>query len=207
MKFQLIWAVLLISFFKISMKDVAAQDNQMKIPIQVSAITDMDIGDPISFSPGMMIDVGLRIMDKPKVNGSRVRDREFYVKPFFGFYKREDYHTAVMLGTDITYRATYPSGIFWDASAGAGYMQLFYNTPVYVYENGTFTEKKLQGYANVVIKGMINLGVDFSKNNDKLPLGVYVGGGMFFRYPNNHSFVKHPYLQLGVMYTLRKDKK
>jgi hypothetical protein len=207
MKFQLVFAVLLASFFKISTIEVSAQENQKKIPIQLAAISDLDIGDPISFSPGMMLDVGLRIMNKPKINGSRIREREFYLKPFLGFYKREDYHTAVMLGTDLTYRATYPSGIFWDANVGAGYMQLFYNTPVYVYENGTFTKKKFQGYANVVIKGAINLGYDLSKSNEKIPLGIYVGGGMFFRYPNNHSFVKHPYLQLGVMYTIRKDKK
>ncbi|HUH74017.1 MAG TPA: hypothetical protein VLZ75_06370 [Chitinophagales bacterium] len=207
MKFQLILAVLLISFLRISTTEVSAQDNQRKIPIQVSAISDLDLGDPISFSPGMMLDVGLRIMNKPKINGSRIREREFYVKPFLGFYKREDYHTALMLGTDLTYRATYPSGIFWDANAGAGYMHLFYNTPVYKYENGTFTQKKFQGYANVVIKGAINLGFDLSKNNEKLPLGFFVGGGMFFRYPNNHSFVMHPYLQLGAMYTIRKDKK
>lgn len=207
MKFQLILAVILVSFFRISTLEVSAQDNQLKIPIQVSAISDLDLGDPISFSPGMMLDVGLRIMNKPKINGSRIREREFYVKPFLGFYKREDYHTALMLGTDLTYRATYPSGIFWDMNVGAGYMHLFYNTPVYKYDNGTFTQKKLQGYSNVVIKGAVNIGFDVSKNNERIPLGIYVGGGMFSRYPNNHSFVYHPYVQLGVMYTIRKDKK
>lgn len=207
MKSQLRSAVLFSAFFGLVQGQLSAQENQKKLPIQVAAITDMDLGDPISFSPGMMLDVGLRIMNKPKVKNQRIREREFYVKPFLGFYKREDYHTAVMLGTDLTYRATYPSGIFWDVNIGAGYMHLFYNTPVYVYENGSFTQKKLQGYANVVIKGAINLGIDLSKNNEKLPLGVYVGGGMFYRYPNNDHWVKHPYLQLGLMYTIRKDKK
>ncbi len=199
-----VWLLLVMLGFS---KQLSAQDDQKKLPIQVAAITDMDLGDPISFSPGMMLDIGFRIMNKPKVKNQRVREREFYVKPFLGFYKREDYHTAVMLGSDITYRGTYPSGIFWDANIGAGYMHLFYNTPVYVYENGVFTEKKFQGYANVVVKGAINLGYDFSKNNEKLPLGMYVGGGMFFRYPNNDHWVKHPYMQLGLMYTIRKDKK
>lgn len=207
MKSQRLFAVFLFFILFGFSEHISAQDNQKKLPIQVAAITDMDLGDPISFSPGMMLDVGIRLMNKPKIKGTRVREREFYLKPFLGFYKREDYHTAVMLGTDITYRATYPSGIFWDANIGAGYMHLFYNTPVYVYENGSFTEKKFQGYANVVIKGAVNLGYDFSKNNEKLPLGIYVGGGMFFRYPNNDHWVKHPYMQLGVMYTIRKDKK
>lgn len=207
MKSQLRSAVLFSAFFGLIQGALSAQENQKKLPIQVAAITDMDLGDPISFSPGMMLDIGLRIMNKPKVKNQKIREREFYVKPFLGFYKREDYHTAVMLGTDLTYRATYPSGIFWDANIGAGYMHLFYNTPVYVYENGNFTQKKFQGYANVVIKGAINLGIDLSKNNEKLPLGIYVGGGMFYRFPNNDHWVKHPYLQLGLMYTIRKDKK
>lgn len=207
MKSQLISAVLFSALFGLVRMPLSAQENQKKLPIQLAAITDMDLGDPISFSPGMMLDVGLRIMNKPKVKNQRIREREFYVKPFLGFYKREDYHTAVMLGTDLTYRATYPSGIFWDANIGAGYMHLFYNTPVYVYDNGSFTRKRFQGYANVVIKGSINLGIDLSKNNENLPLGVYVGGGMFYRYPNNDYWVKHPYLQLGLMYTIRKDKK
>lgn len=204
MKYQLKLAALMIVSF--SFLTLFAQEDQKKLPIQVAAISDLDLGDPISYSPGMFVDVGLRIMNKPKVNGSRIREREFYVQPFVGFYKREDYHTALMLGTDLTYRATYPSGIFWDANIGTGYMHLFYNTPVYVYENGSFTQKKFQGYPNVVIKGALNLGVDLSKNHEKVPLGIYVGGGMFFRYPNNHSWVKHPYLQLGVMYTIRKNK-
>lgn len=185
-------------------QEVAAQDGDKKWPIQVAAISDMDLGDPISFSPGMMVDFGIRLMNKPKIKGSRVRDREFYLKPFLGFYKRQDYHTATMIGTDITYRATYPSGVFWDFNAGAGYMHLFYNTPVYEYDNGSFTKKKFQGYANVVVKGAINFGMDFSKNNDRLPLGVYAGAGLFFRYPNNSYWVKHPYVQLGVIYTIRK---
>lgn len=207
MKVQLLSAVVFISTCLLTIQESYAQDNQKKLPIQLAAITDMDLGDPISFSPGMMLDVGIRLMNKPKIKGDRIRDREFYLKPFLGFYKREDYHTAVMLGTDITYRATYPSGIFWDANIGAGYMHLFYNTPVYVYENGSFEQKKFQGYANVVAKGSLNIGIDLSKNNERVPLGIYVGGGMFFRYPNNDSWVKHPYLQLGVIYTLKNKSR
>lgn len=206
MKLQLLSAVLLSTGIFLNTENIHAQEEQKKLPIQVAAITDMDLGDPISFSPGMMLDVGIRLTNKPKIKGERVRDREFYLKPFLGFYKREDYHTAVMLGTELTYRATYPAGLFWDANIGGGYMHLFYNTPVYVYDNGSFKQKKFQGYANVVLKGSINVGVDLSKNNDRIPLGIYVGGGMFFRYPNNDSWVKHPYLQLGAIYTIKKSK-
>lgn len=209
---QLQLALLLGWAFLVTGPELSAQTEQSKLPIQVSAITDLDLGDPISFSPGMMVDVGIRLMNKPKIKNKinsvqSVRDREIYLKPFVGFYKREDYHTALMLGSDITYRATYPSGIFWDMNVGAGYMHLFYNAPVYVYDNGSFTQKKFQGYANVVVKGAINLGVDLSKKNENIPLGFYVGGGMFFRYPNNDYWVKHPYLQLGLMYVIKKDKK
>lgn len=205
MKKQLCSAVALIVFVLYG-SNLYAQESQKKMPIQVAAISDLDLGDPISYSPGMMLDVGIRILNKPKIKGARIREREFYLKPFLGFYKREDYHTAVMLGSDLTYRATYPSGIFWDANFGAGYMHLFYNTPVYEYKNGSFKEKKLVGYANVVVKGAINIGFDLSKNNEKVPLGFYAGAGFFFRYPNNDYWVKHPYLQFGAMYTIRKTK-
>lgn len=206
MRLQLFSAVLLSTGMFLNNTELNAQDGEKKLPIQVAAITDLDLGDPISYSPGMMVDVGLRLLNKPKIKGDRVRDRELYLKPFLGFYKREDYHTAVMLGTEITYRATYPSGIFWDANIGGGYMHLFYNTPVYEYQNGSFKEKKLQGYANVVMKGSLNIGVDLSKKNDRIPLGMYIGGGLFYRYPNNDYWVKHPYFQLGVMYTFKKAK-
>ncbi|MCO5248380.1 MAG: hypothetical protein M9887_05470 [Chitinophagales bacterium] len=188
------------------MKQVDAQESEKKLPIQLAAISDMDIGNPIAFSPGLMFDIGFRLMNKPKINTKGIREREFYIKPFAGFYKREDYHTAVMIGTDLTYRATYPAGVFWDFNVGTGYMHLFYNTPVYEYNasNNSFKEKKLQGYSNVVVKGAIDFGYDFSKNNARVPLGVYAGMGLFFRYPNNDNWVRHPYGQLGLIYTIRK---
>lgn len=183
-----------------------------KMPIQLAVISDLDVGNPIRYSPGMMLDVGIRLAHGSKAKGSsatRTKDRDFYLKPFLGFYKREDYHTALMIGTDFTYRATYPSAIFWDANIGAGYMHLFYNDPTFVYDpnTNTFEEKKLQGYSNVVLKGAINFGVDFSKKASALPLGVYAGAGMLFRYPNNTNWVRHPYVQLGLMYTLKMKKK
>lgn len=198
-------------FFYMNETAVAQDDGQRKIPFQLSVISDIDIdmkqGNPISFSPGLMFDVGLRVMNKEKDKARGTLTREFYVKPFLGFYKRADYHTALMIGTDLTYRATRPTGIFWDFNIGTGYMHLFYNTPVYEYVDGGFERKRFQGYSNVVVKGAVNVGYDFGHNNSALPLGVFVGGGMFFRYPNNASWPFHPYVQLGLMYTLKKDKK
>ncbi len=206
-------AVLLLSVLLTFPNDqlMAQDDGQRKIPIQLAAISDMDVslnpGSPISFSPGLMLDVGLRLMNKEKLKANGNKSREIYLKPFLGFYKRADYHTALMIGSDITYRATSPSGFFWDLNAGTGYMRLFYNTPVYEYIDGSFEKKRMVGYSNVVIKGNINFGFDFSQSGSGLPFGIYAGGGMFFRYPNNHSWAYHPYVQLGVMYTLKKNKK
>jgi hypothetical protein len=205
----LLLPTLLISQLLLAQKDIK------KMPIQLAAITNMDVGDPISYSPGMFLDVGIRLAgssrEKSKFGATqsvaRTKDRDFYLKPFLGFYKREDYHTAVMVGTDLTFRSTGAGGFFWDANIGAGYMHLFFNAPVYVFENGTFEEKKFQGYANVIAKGSVNFGWDFGKANDGLPIGVYTGAGFFFRYPNNSNWVRSPYLQLGIMYTLKKDKK
>lgn len=205
--------LLLTSFF--CSQSLMAQKDIKKMPIQLAAITNMDVGDPISYSPGMFLDIGIRIAgsstEKNKFGSAqgvvRTKDRDFYLKPFLGFYKREDYHTAVMVGTDLTFRSTGAGGFFWDANIGAGYMHLFFNAPVYVFENGTFEEKKFQGYANVIAKGSVNFGWDFGKANGGLPIGVYTGAGFFFRYPNNSNWVRSPYLQLGIMYTLKKDKK
>lgn len=207
---------LLLSLAPISM--LVAQSDYRKIPIQVAVISDLDVGNPIRYSPGMMVDYGIRLVNKPKEKsrsgsvgkyGVITKDRELYLKPFAGFYKREDYHTALMLGTELTYRATSPSSFFWDVNAGAGYMHLFYNAPVFVYDpkNQTFDEKKFQGYSNIVAKGSINFGFDFSKKEGAIPLGFYLGAGMFFRYPNNTEWVRHPYLQLGTMFTFKKDRK
>ena len=205
--FRYVSAFVLI-FSLLALHNTIAQESGKKLPIQLAAITDMDIGNPISFSPGMMFDIGLRIMNKPKVNQRGIREREFYLKPFVGFYKREDYHTALMVGTDLTYRATYPSGVFWDFNVGSGYMHLFYNTPVYEYNSSdnSFKRKKFQGYSNVLVKGAIDLGFDLSKNNERVPLGIYIGMGLLMRYPNNASWIRHPYGQLGLMYTIRKNK-
>lgn len=190
-----------------------AQEKVKKAPIQLSAISVLDVGDPIRYAPGMFVDYGIRLTGSSKERtrynarglSSQTKDRDLYLKPFLGFYKREDYHTALMLGTEFTFRATSPGGFFWDANVGAGYMHLFFNAPVYVYENGSFEEKKLQGYANVIAKGSVNFGYDLSKSG-KLPLGIYTGLGFMFRYPNNSIWVRSPYFQLGAMYTLKKTK-
>lgn len=195
-----------------------AESPSKKMPLQVAVISDLDVGNPIRYSPGMMVDYGIRLFNKPKDKaragsvgnyGILTKDRELYLKPFAGFYKREDYHTALMIGTELTYRATSPSTFFWDVNAGAGYMHLFYNAPVYVYDpkSNSFSEKKFQGYSNVVAKGSINFGLDFSKKEGAIPIGFYLGAGMLFRYPNNTEWVRHPYLQLGSMFTIKKMKK
>lgn len=185
---------------------VFAQSDIKKMPIQVAALSILDLGDPISYSPGMTLDFGIRIAGSSKEKKSGLtKDRDFYLKPFIGFYKRENYHTGAMLGTDLTFRATTPSGIFWDANIGLGYLHLFYNAPTYVYENGSFVKKKMQGYANMVAKGAVNIGYDFSKSG-KLPLGIYAGMGLQYRYPNNGSSVRAPFFQLGAMYTIKKSK-
>ena len=209
-------SLLLAALVGVSLQ-LKAQQEEKKIPIQLSVISDLDVGNPITYAPGMMIDYGIRLMNKPKVKsragsvgnyGALSKDRELYLKPFAGFYKREDYHTAVMLGTDLTFRVTTPSAFFWDVNVGAGYMHLFYNAPTYVYDpkNNSFKEKKFQGYSNIVAKGAINFGMDFSKKPNGIPLGFYLGAGMFFRYPNNTAWVRHPYLQLGTIVTIKKMK-
>lgn len=212
------FSIIILLFLGISISQQAvAQEYQApkykKMPIQLGIISDLDVGTPIRYSPGMMLEYGVQLAHSEKVKGGsyskKVKDRDFYLKPYVGFYKREDYHTALMLGTEFTYRVTYPAALFWDANIGAAYMHLFYNDPVYVYDPGTqtFEEKKFQGYSNVMIKGSFNIGVDFSKKESGFPLGVYTGAGILFRYPNNTNWVRHPYLQLGLMYTIKKVKK
>lgn len=203
--------MLMWSIFLLSPQSASAQDDgYRKMPLQLSVISDIDVavgtGKPLSYSPGMMIDVGIRLLNKQKDKPRGTLARELYIKPFLGFYKREDYHTALMMGADLTYRATRPSGMFWDFNIGSGYMHLFYNTPVYEYKDGEFERKRFQGYANVVVKGAINVGYDMSHKEGKVPLGFYVGGGMISRYPNNGKWPFHPYIQLGMMYTIKKKK-
>jgi hypothetical protein len=177
----------------------------------ISGIADVEFLKPVNINLGMTLSGGIRILYKPKLikgksaYSSRFAEREIYIKPTVGYIYRKRYHTAFFFIPELAYRHTFYKGFFAEVNLDVGYMYTKMNAPTYErQQDGTF-KKVSFGYHNIIAGGKIVGGYDFSKNN-KTPLAINFGAGVFYRYPNNQKWIRHIYTEVGISYVFRKIK-
>lgn len=194
-------------------KDIIKIDGlkNKKYFVTLNGITDIEVMKPININLGMSVNAGLRIFYKPKIKkgksaySPKIVEREFFVKPTFGYIYRKRYNTAFFFIPEIAYRHTLVRGAFIEINFDAGYLYSKMNAPTYERQaDGTF-KKVTFGYHNVILGGKILAGYDFSKKH-KTPLSIHFGPNIFYRYPNNHKWVRRIALEFGIAYVFRKIK-
>ena len=194
-------------------KDIIKPDGikNKKYLVTLNGITDLEVMKPINVNYGLSVSAGFRILYKPKIKqgksaySPKVVEREFFVKPTFGYIYRKRYNTAFFFIPELTYRHTLARGAYIEINFDAGYMYTKMNAPTYErQDDGTF-KKVSFGYHNVMVGGKILAGYDFSKKH-KTPIALSFGPGLFYRYPNNHKWVRHIYMEFGFSYVFRKIK-
>lgn len=213
----------LVIFIMILTSSLFAQEDKYKDLIKVdglknkkylatiSGIADVEFLKPVNINLGMSLSGGIRILYKPKMiqgksaYSSRFAEREIYVKPTVGYIYRKRYHTAFFFIPELAYRHTFKGGFFAEVNLDVGYMYTKMNAPTYERQpDGTFKKVNF-GYHNIIAGGKIVGGYDFSKNN-KTPIAINLGTGVFYRYPNNQKWIRHIYTEIGISYVFRKIK-
>lgn len=182
-----------------------------KFLVTLTGIGDVELLKPVDLNLGMSISGSIRLLYKPKLkNGkssysSKIIEREIYVKPTFGYIYRKRYNTAFFFIPELAYRHTFDKGLFVELNFDAGYMYTKLNAPTYERQSdGTF-KKVSFGFHNAILGGKIITGYDFSKKL-KAPIAINFGLNVFYRYPNNHKWVRHVALEMGISYVFRKNK-
>ena len=172
------------------------------IPISFSYYADLELESPLRVEPGFMIDLTFPLVSNAK--NVPTHYRELHFKPSIGVYQRKDYHTGMLIWTQLGYKAIRRSGLFWEFNAGPGYLHTFYNATVYVQnEDGSFSEKKIAGDAHLIAGGDLALGWDFTRKTN-VPIALFLSGGFYGRYPHNKNWARHKFLKLGFSYVFTK---
>ena len=172
------------------------------IPITLAYYGELELEDPVRSEPGLMIEFTVPLVSNIKSNPKHLR--QLTLKPVIGFYNRKDYHTGVMLWTQVGFKTIRRSGFFWSVNAGPGYLHTFYNAPVYEQQDdGSFSQKKFVGEPNAILGGEIDLGWDFMKKRE-VPLSFFIGGGFWGEYPSNDQWTRHKFTKLGISYVIAK---
>ncbi|MCP4125073.1 MAG: hypothetical protein GY751_25340 [Bacteroidetes bacterium] len=198
-KLILIWSILLLPFRILAQ----SYSNDRLISIGLSYYGDIELADPASLEPGLLIDLNFPIVSNAKNNPKHYRQLSF--KPSLGFYQRKDYHTGMLIWTQIGYKAVRRSGFLWELNAGPGYLHTFYNAPVYFQnDDGSFSEKKVVGDAHAILGGELMIGWDFYRNVG-VPVEIFVSGGFYGRYPHNTNWARHKFLKIGAAFVLGKS--
>jgi hypothetical protein len=223
MKKQLTYLLLIIFFVLNTIHDANAQEDKYKDIIKptgiknkkyiatLTGIGDVEIMKPVNVNLGMSVSAGIRLLYKPKIKSGKstyspkIAEREIYIKPTFGYIYRKRYNTAFFFIPELAYRHTLSKGVFLEINFDVGYMYTKLNAPTYEQQpDGTF-KKVSFGFHNAIVGGKLIAGYDFSKNH-KLPIAINLGTNIFYRYPNNHKWVRHIALEMGISYVFRKIK-
>lgn len=208
----------MFSVFKVQAQDDKYKDiiktdglKNKKYLASASLLADVDLFKPVNVNYGLSFSGGIRLLYKPKLNtgksvySPRIIEREIFIKPTFGYIYRKRFNMALFFIPELAYRHTFYKGIFVELNVDAGYMYTKLNAPVYERQDDGSFKKESFGYHNLLLGGKLAAGYDFSKNN-RTPLAINIGTGVFYRYPSNDQWIKHVYAEIGLSYVFRRVK-
>ena len=181
---------------------IGLQAQERMIPLSLSYYMDLELESPVRVDPGLLIDLTFPIASNAGKSSNHYR--EFHFKPTFGFYKRENYHTGMIIWTQLGFKGIRRSGAFWEINAGPGYLHTFYNAPVFAQNpDGSFSEQKVEGDFHAMVGGDLSIGWDFARSTE-IPISVFVGGGFYGRFPHNSNWARHKFMKIGFSYVFRR---
>ncbi|HVD97963.1 MAG TPA: hypothetical protein VNB90_07135 [Cytophagaceae bacterium] len=133
---------------------------------------------------------------------------ELYQTVKLGYFYHRFVQHAIQLYSETGYRYTHRSGLGVYGQLGAGYLHSFIDQQVFVFENGSYHEKKLPSRPQLMISLTPGIYYDFNKKCH-WPVTVFFAYQAWLQLPYVKKYVTvfpNTALQLGAILSLKRKK-